>query len=326
MQYFLLDLTRIKPDGYALWDKYGKDGGELVSFLLWAYEGVELPSIEHVDVLAKEIGSQNVKHNGKILKYLLISEESEDMASENIRVMNNEVMGYRNLLKRGLFYPRRSYKCPRVTDSFNQMPFWIRKEIKINGEKIVELDFSALHPNLCYLAFNNNIPSVERAFFKNHLAGDVHGNIVNELNEMGLFQDVDAASMRSQIKKEHLSYFNDWKGRQNGYKVDRVYSTKMPRFLELIRETKRKTYKNTSSMLFQLEVDLMTEICRRFYLNGIRALYVYDALYVPASKSAEAKKIMNTVAADFGLLTRVDAPKFAPFKGPYHPKYPFSCF
>lgn len=36
----------------------------------------------------------------------------------------------------------------RVVDSFTLMPAWIRNEININGKKLTECDYIALHPNI----------------------------------------------------------------------------------------------------------------------------------------------------------------------------------
>jgi hypothetical protein len=37
--------------------------------------------------------------------------------------------------------------CGRVVDSFMLTPAWIRNEIAIEGKKLTECDYTALHPN-----------------------------------------------------------------------------------------------------------------------------------------------------------------------------------
>lgn len=41
----------------------------------------------------------------------------------------------------------------RVVDSFTFMPAWIREQIAIDGKKLAECDYTALHPNIAILLY-----------------------------------------------------------------------------------------------------------------------------------------------------------------------------
>ncbi|OWV15571.1 hypothetical protein [Fibrobacter sp. UWH1] len=311
----LIQLDHIKPNGYHLWPRKVQKDNELVSYLLWSYESVLLPSIEEVTNRAKELSDSGYIRNGRQLVYNP-SDDEYDEKNVTKGSFNEDIEEYKKLLKYGLIRPHRTVNCPRVFDSFNGLRKWIRQLITIDNDEIAELDFTALHPNLMFLALLPFIPYWERDYFLQHLSGDVHGNLAVQLHSLGFDLNIDKVALRDKVKQEHLAYFNDRISHIAHYKVDAIYGRKMPRFMKLVRQTKvlnNLSYKNTSDILISMEVALMTNICRELRYAGIRGLYVFDALYVPQSKKNAAINIMNDVAARIHLTTKVNFPKFTTY-------------
>lgn len=185
----------------------------------------------------------------------------------------------------------------RVVDSFNLMPSWIRALVKIKGEPIVECDFSAMHPNLASRFYNGTGKSISHQLVADYLGMDI-----------------------SVAKREHLSFFNKPyyplkkhlfkkyknKGSMVNSPIFTYYKDNEPEMLENIRKQKLDYgYKSASRNLFKFEVDLMTEVIKRLNKKGVYVLYVYDALYCAASDCDSVKRVMDEVAVEFEVMTKV---------------------
>src|ERR1035437_10361686 len=73
----------------------------------------------------------------------------------------------------------------RVVDSFTLMPSWIRNLVKINGKRLIECDYIALHPNIAIKLYGGKTEYI------------THGDVALELKLKVL-----------PVKVEHLSFFN----------------------------------------------------------------------------------------------------------------------
>lgn len=171
----------------------------------------------------------------------------------------------------------------RVITPLNMLPKVIREHVKIDGEKIVGLDFICLHPN--------EVTAIYRGI------GDMvtHDKVSEYLG-----------ISREQAKIEHLSFFNKEWDKMYISPLFKYYIDKDPIMMERVFEDKRKNgYRSTSRKMFSLETQLMEEITRRFRELGIVGIYVFDAMYVKESVAKEAEKIMNEVAKSFGINTKI---------------------
>lgn len=314
-----------EADGYRMWSRQ-QMFNELSSALLWSYPHYTLPDLAQVKAIAVQLDANKVMRKGKRCIYALTNKSKRAMEywvarrandRHSVRILDEDIEQYQRLLKSGLPVPHDSALCPRVTDGFNRMASWIRELILIDGEVTCELDFNGLHPHMLYGLFKEELPMNEREYFENVLnaTGDIHSGVAAELIRLGIAKDLrkkgkitsmDVADVRGYVKKEHLAYFNRRSASMNNKEIHQVYKL-MPEFMALVRKTKlgRDGHKGTSKLLFALEVGLMTAIIRKFYAAGIHFIYVYDALVVPQSKVGEAAGIMNAVATELGLLTRV---------------------
>ncbi len=178
----------------------------------------------------------------------------------------------------------------RVYTSINLISSFIRKEINIDGEESVELDFSALHPSIILSLYGDVREK------KNQIT---HTNISNELK-------VD----REEIKTIHLSFFNDRINNiLNSKKYNNIrdyYFNKYPVMMKNLIEDKEKNgYKITSQRTLKIEKEIMERVYRRIDIN-IPMFYIFDALKVKKSDANLVAKVMNDVVNEMNILTEVD--------------------
>ncbi len=112
----------------------------------------------------------------------------------------------------------------RVVDSFTLMPAWIREQITIEGKKLTECDYTALHPNIAIKLYGGKESYITHQKVAEKAAIDVKA-----------------------VKVEHLAFFNKkWVGMKKS-PLYKYYSTHEPLMLERIRKDKAANgYKVTS--------------------------------------------------------------------------------
>ncbi|MCG2610651.1 hypothetical protein LZZ90_03935 [Flavobacterium sp. SM15] len=205
--------------------------------------------------------------------------------ADNRSFVENNIKMFEYLTNRGFMIPAAGSEKSggRVVDSFTLMPAWIRNEITIDGKKLVECDYKALHPNLAMLLYKGKA---------NYLT---HEKIAEQTG-------ID----EKEVKREHLSFFN-----KNWYSMIKsplfnYYSKHEPDMLSRIYHDKKANgYKITSKKMFKLEVKIMTDVIK--YLNsvGIYVLYVYDALLCEEKDKPVVMETMNRIILEYGVKTCV---------------------
>lgn len=171
----------------------------------------------------------------------------------------------------------------RVVDSFTLMPSWQRNMLQIEGEEIVMVDYSCLHPNLCVTMYGGT---------KQYLTHD--------------FVSTMSGLPKPTVKLEHLSFFN--KRYEDMLRSDlwNYYVKNESEMLgNIVREKGNGMYghKETSRNLFRKEVEIMKDVYTQLRWRGIPAGYVYDALFCKKSDAQEVRRIMNNVAHEHGVYT-----------------------
>jgi hypothetical protein len=254
--------------------------------LIKMYPHITLPTIKQIKTEAKKLIKAGYTTNkGKILtmKNKHKRDYWKDVNNRSFVEESIELFDY--LTSRGLMLPAPgSWESGhRVVDSFTLMPSWIRKMITVDGKKLVEADFTCLHPNIAETLYGGSRKHV------NH-------DIVSE------YLGID----RTVAKIEHLSFFNKrWTQMEKSPLFD-YYMEEEPVMMKNIKEEKYNTsYKRTSQRLFSTEVGVMTEAVKELNENGVYAIYVYDALYVLPQDEEITQYIMNKVITDNNINTKV---------------------
>lgn len=288
-----------------------RPANELESAITESHAYLTLPCVAEIN--AKAIELNGTRHKGKTLVLCKNNarKRSRKELDDNgkVRVLEGDIERYKRIISQGIKIPCAPGDFPRVIDTFGQMPYWICNMVKIDGEQSVELDFTSLHPQLLYGILKPMLPQNEQYTFEKVLSadGDVHLGVARMLKSMyKAYSDRTEDDIRSEVKIEHLSFFNRRWDDLIRHKPYRVYQ-RLETFMRLNKAIKECTggYRNTSRILFSLEVSLMTSIVRELHSRGIHFIYKYDALLVPASKKDVVAELMNSVASRCGLLAKV---------------------
>jgi hypothetical protein len=177
----------------------------------------------------------------------------------------------------------------RIVDSFTLMPGWIRNLVTINGRKLIECDYSCLHPNIAM-----------------HLYGGCSQFLTHD--QLAEYLELDIL----EVKREHLSFFNKQLWQMKKSPLFSYYQENEPLMIdELINEKlnndipkKSDKYKITSMRLFQKEVDIMTDVIQTLNSYGIYVMYVYDALFCHPRDFEVVRETMNKVIFEHGVMTK----------------------
>jgi hypothetical protein len=182
----------------------------------------------------------------------------------------------------------------RVVDSFTLMPAWIREQITVNGIKLTECDYIALHPNIAIKIYDGKLTYI------------THQNVAERT---GI--DVNC------IKTEHLSFFNkQWLAMLKS-PLFAFYSKHEPDMLSRIYNDKKEHgYKVTSAKMFSVEVSIMTDVINHLNTLGINVLYVYDALLCEEKDKAIVVETMNRIILEHSVYTCVKVDGASPVVSP----------
>ena len=269
------------------------------SYMLKLYGMVELPTEKQIIARAKAIIKAKKKvGKGKLLKFKRRNSRSTIDTSE-FSIVEECIDIFKQLTKKGYMIPASSELAGgRVCDSFSLMPSWIRDMCKINKNKIVDCDYTCLHPNI---------------------AMKIYGGKINFITHQMVAGELDLP--KQEVKIEHLSFFNKtWKQMERSVLFP-YYEKNCPHMLNNIFNRKNEDnditkrvedgHKNACLDLFGGEVELLTEVIKKLSKEDIYGFYVYDAIKPSAKDEARVIEIMNNTAWEMGIKTSVneDRPK-----------------
>jgi len=257
----------------------------IVCNLLKIYPKLSFPNTEILEIKAKKLVKQKYKNRkGQVLKFRNKHPDSYFTQIENIVFVEDHLVLYNRYVTKHLRLPSigDDKSGGRVVDSFVLLPKWIREEILIDGERIVECDYQCLHPNIAFSIYGGDCKFLTHQKVADYLGLDV-----------------------KEVKRGHLKFFNQRPKSMVKNPVFKYYEDNHEGLLLKFAEEKLKNdnHKITSKKLFAKEVELMSRVIERLNSINIYGIYVYDALYVKESDSALVKDVMNEVAVELGIYS-----------------------
>lgn len=258
----------------------------ICSNLIKMYPKIELPSSKELLVIGKRLAKNG--HRTKKDKILTVrNNHSNDYwkDSDNRSFVEDNIKLFEFLTCRGFMIPSvgDDKSGGRVVDSFTLMPAWIREQITVNGIKLTECDYIALHPNIAVKIYKGKLTYLTHQSIAERTGFDVKS-----------------------IKIEHLSFFNkQWLSMLKS-SLFAFYSKHEPDMLSRIYNDKKEHgYKVTSAKMFSVEVAIMTDVIKHLSTIGINVLYVYDALLCEEKDKAFVIETMNRIIIEHGVYTCV---------------------
>jgi hypothetical protein len=269
----------------------------ICSNLVKMYPKIELPSPKELLAIGKNLVKQG--HKTKKRKILTIRNKHKNdywKDSDNRSFVEDNILLFEFLTSRGFMIPSvgDDKSGGRVVDSFTLMPAWIREQITVNGIKLTECDYIALHPNIAIKIYDGKLTYI------------THQNVAERT---GI--DVNC------IKTEHLSFFNkQWLAMLKS-PLFAFYSKHEPDMLSRIYNDKKEHgYKVTSAKMFSVEVSIMTDVINHLNTLGINVLYVYDALLCEEKDKAIVVETMNRIILEHSVYTCVKVDGASPVVSP----------
>jgi Mn-dependent DtxR family transcriptional regulator len=242
------------------------------------------------------------KANGDTFTYTVQGKLKENcpFVDINIHIYNYILMmnGTKTLKKRKKYYDAEgNVYYDRFYCFLSNIPRWIRGEILIHGEEIVEIDAQALHSKIVGKLYSDYTKQPIPEF----LTGDSHTKVADLLG-----------ITRKEAKLIALSYWNSRiiydstvsskKNAELFKRMDSFIKTDYPKLFEYLKDIKYyakpiKIGKSSNSNMSVLLIDKEVRIMQDFLTNygGFCCIYVYDAVYVKKSVYEFAKKGFENV-------------------------------
>lgn len=258
----------------------------ICSNLIRMYPKIDLPTSEELLAIGKQLVAEG--HTTKKGKILTVRNKHKDhywLDVKNRSFVEDNIKLFEFLTGRGSMIPSAGDMDSggRVVDSFTLMPAWIREQITIDGKKLPEFDYTALHPNIAIKLYDGSLACL------------THG-LVAEKTGIDL----------KDVKIEHLSFFNMTWNDMRKSPLFGYYATNEPDMLARIYKDKNEHgHKITSQKMFKVEVDIMSAVISDLNAKGVYVLYVYDALMCEEKDSKLVAETMNRIILEHGVKTSV---------------------
>jgi hypothetical protein len=257
----------------------------ICSNLIMVYQKIDLPTSSEL----LSIGKQLVKEGRTTKKDKILTMRNKHLNSywidaDNRSFVEDNIKLFGFLTGRGFMIPTAGDEKNggRVVDSFTLMPSWIRNEITVNGKKLRECDYTALHPNIAMTLYQGN-----QCYL-------THQNVAER-----------SGIELTRIKIEHLSFFNkNWFGMIESPLFDYYSKNEADMLARIYHDKKEHGYKITSKKMFKVEVDIMTDVVKYLNARNVYVLYVYDALLCEEKDEAFVIESMNRIILEHGIKTR----------------------
>lgn len=176
--------------------------------------------------------------------------------------------------------------------SWQNIPAEDRQRISIDGEPVVELDYSALHPALLYAEVGAPLPD------------DCYiiGNWPRPLVKLGLLVLINASNLH-QVRL-YLAHCDAMAALSPADEQDAL--AKSSRLIDDIKAAHRPIAKffhtDAGARLMRVDSDLAVAIMAKLLRRGILALPVHDSFMVPARHADALEETMTDCAAEIGLI------------------------
>lgn len=302
---------------------------EQQKWLVESYKYLMIPTLEEVLYKSDSMIGKTTKRNQTIIPSYLYNSLDSNTIREYVDIEDHITL-YIPLMCYGFSEPHYQFNG-RMIDSISGLPSWIRDEmITIDGEKAISCDFKALHHNVWWRIFHEEMkrtddkkkifPEHELQWWNENVNGDGHTKLARAiLREEGIVEPTDEQlhEMRKEVKLETLSHYNTtkygmmWKGKDENKQFSRmfkIFKKYVPTLYYFIIDTKNSPYDhcNTSILMTRVESKLIQSCIKRLSEENIHCVYVHDCLMVSESNSIRCKDIMNSECSILNIPTYVE--------------------
>ena len=252
--------------------------------LIAMYPKIDLPTSEELLAIGRQLVKEGrTTKKGKILTVRNKHKDHYWLDVKNRSFVEDNIELFEFLTGRGFMIPSAGdiSSGGRVVDSFTLMPSWIREQITIEGKKLTECDYTALHPNIAIKLYDGSM-----AYLTHELVAEKTGNDLKD------------------VKIEHLSFFNKkWDDMRRSQLFEYYSANETDMLARIYRDKNEHGYKVTSQKMFAVEVDIMSKVIRDLNTKSIYVLYVYDAILCEDKDFHLVAQTMNRVILEHDIKT-----------------------
>jgi hypothetical protein len=254
--------------------------------LIAMYPKIDLPTSEELLSIGKLLAKEGrTTKKGKILTMRNKHKDHYWLDVKNRSFIEDNIELFEFLTGRGFMIPSAGdfHSGGRVVDSFTLMPSWIREQITIEGKKLIECDYSALHPNIAINLYDGSLTYLTHRIIAERTVIHVDN-----------------------VKIEHLSFFNmKWNDMLKSPLFDYYSRYDSDMLARIYHDKNEQGHKITSQKMFGVEVAIMTDVIRYLNDKGIFVLYVYDALLCECKDFDLVATTMNRIVLEHGIRTSI---------------------
>jgi len=177
--------------------------------------------------------------------------------------------------------------------SFQQLPKEERPKLLLNGEKVIELDYSASHPHILYAWAGAQCPDdfYERVMAKcgcsKEIAKDIVLISINIPAETSLIGAVNNTARNKNKATGESTLYDNLK--KSGLKAKEVVAA----FKEAHPLIAKWVYSASANKLMLVESDILTSVLLKLMKLGIPALPVHDSVVVLSQNEDVARRVMR---------------------------------
>lgn len=176
-------------------------------------------------------------------------------------------------------------------DSFQNMRKVLRKEIKINGETTVEIDYKTLHPSLLYAMANCALPddSYDVGSFNRPLVKQALLTLINAKSESDALHS---------LARHQLVSFGRSQGRKDDYALAKTLIDELKRVHHPISQF---FHADMGAKLMRIDSDMAEAVMHMMYKQNILVLPIHDSFLVQSSKRETLEEAMAQAAHKVGF-------------------------
>lgn len=258
----------------------------ICSNLIRMYPKIDLPTSKELLIIGKQLVDDGRRtKKGKILTVRNKHKDHYWLDVKNRSFVEDNIKLFEFLIGRGFMIPSAGDMTSggRVVDSFTLMPSWIREQITIDGKKLTECDYTALHPNIAIKLYDGSL-----------------ANLTHECAAESTGIDLKT------VKIKHLSFFNmKWDDMRKSPLFGHYATTEPDMLARIYKDKNEHGHKITSQKMFAVEVEIMSAVIRDLNAKGVYVLYVYDALMCEEKDAKLVADTMNRIILEHGVKTCV---------------------
>jgi hypothetical protein len=269
-----------KPGEFCRKYKLIKKSGKKMIFRYWDSRKTFGFLKNTLDLVFEKINNKNInhkisKHYRSVLSKIELPKNYIDLIPwDDDKKVKSYRLGCENILTKN-YSIRLNEENGRWTNSVTNLPKTIRRELTYNGQKFIELDYSAMQPWMATLLYPENCLEKEE-YIKLLKSGEFYEKLASKSG-----YDFTAPEKRKPFKKRVMRevFFGKQIDKLPHYKVWGVFSMDFPVLSKILLKNRTECSRKFALRLQKMESDIVIgQVLNVLADKGIPSLTVHDSI------------------------------------------------